>query len=510
MSFTLSSLLDPAVYDHPVDNIRLVETHISWIILTGEIAYKIKKPVNYGFLNFSTLENRKRDCEQELRLNQRMAAAIYLDVVAITGSVEQPVIMHKQASNAFEYAVKMVQFPQSAHLDERLAAGKLQQDHMDAIARLVADFHAHAAVADNTSPYGEPETVYHPVAENMALIRENLPEGVHDRTITSLQHWSETTFNRLREQIRQRKQQGWVRECHGDLHLRNMLWLDHKPLAFDCIEFNAELRWIDVISDIAFLVMDLQDRQAPELANRFLNHYLEITGDYAGLSLLRFYRCYRAMVRAKVNALRLQQADLTSEEKQQTRRELSSYLHLASEIIQTPSPVLTIMRGVSASGKSTVSSELAQKTGAIRIRSDVERKRLFNKPSLENISTGIDKGFYSPAASSQTYAELLKLATQVLRAGYPVIVDAAFLQEEQRRLFQQCAGQLAVPYQIVQVMAPADVLRQRILNREQDVSDANLSVLENQLAQWQPLSADEIACAKIVDTTQTLSMQDSE
>ena len=491
MSLSIETLLNPTVYNHPVGKIKLLETHISWIVLTGEFAYKIKKPVNYGFLDFSTLQKRQHYCAEEVRLNRRMAKQLYLDVVAIGGSAQQPVIKNKNAGDAFEYAVKMRQFPQSAKLDERLNAGKLTQQHMHAIAQRVADFHSTVDVATSATVYGKPTTVYHPIAENFTLIHGNLPDRTLMPALQAIQHWSEEEFKRLQATIRQRKQQGFVRECHGDLHLRNMLWFKGEPLAFDCIEFNPELRWIDVISDIAFLVMDLQDRQAAELASYFLNSYLEFTGDYAGLKLLPFYACYRAMVRAKVNALRLQQADISVTEKQQAIQELTSYINLAKQIIK-PTPVkLSIMRGVSASGKSTISGQMIAAPRTIRIRSDVERKRLFNKSRQENISSGIHSGYYSPEASAQTYQKLLQLAQQILQAGYSVIVDAAFLKVEQRQPFQQLAQQLKLPYEIIEVRAPEALLRQRIINRENDVSDADLKVLEHQLANWQALQENE-------------------
>ncbi len=503
MIFDINSMLHPEVYDHPVKSIKLIETHISWVVLTGRFAYKIKKPVNFGFLDFSTLEKRRRYCEQELHLNRRLADAIYLDVVSITGTTDKPVISKK--GDAFEYAVKMAEFPQSAQLDNMLAAGELNVEHMDAIAHRVAAFHQVIPVANNAIDYGSKGCIYQPVIENFVQINQHFKKKWFTATLDKLESWSHIEFKKLESVFEQRKHSGFIRECHGDMHLRNLVWLDGKPFAFDCIEFNAALRWIDVVSDIAFLVMDLQDREQPHLANRFLNTYLESTGDYAGLSVLKFYLCYRAMVRAKVDALRLEQKNILASEEEHSLAEFSSYLELAVTYTQAVKPKLIVMRGVSASGKSTVSQQLLDATGAIRIRSDVERKRLFNMLEA-NASTEINAGIYSAQASQQTYTKLLELAEAVIRSGYSVIVDAAFLDAAQRKPFYRLAGSLAVPYIILDVTAPVEVLRKRIVQRKQGVSDADLGVLEHQLANSQPLHEAEMSSVVSVNTASPLDI----
>ncbi len=503
-------MLRPEVYDHPVQNIRLIETHISWVVLTGKFAYKIKKPVNFGFLDFSTLEKRRICCEQELNLNRRLADVIYIEVVSISGSANKPIISKKGI--AFEYAVKMREFPQSAQFDHMLAAGNLTLQHMDAIAKRIAEFHKNISIAGNHMDYGNKERVYQPVLENFEQINQHIKTDLFDDVLKQLQQWSLSEFKKLGSYIEQRKNKGFVRECHGDMHLRNLVWLDGKPLAFDCIEFNAALRWIDVISEIAFLVMDLQDRQQPQLASHFLNSYLEATGDYAGLSVLPFYLCYRAMVRAKVDALRLEQevaqAGMTTEKTDILFSEFNSYLELAVTYTEKTNPRLIIMRGVSASGKSTVSQKIVDETGAIRIRSDVERKRLFNIGLDDKGSSEINAGIYSAAASLQTYAKLLGLAEGILRSGYTVIVDAAFLTYAQRKPFCKLANRLSVPYLIVEVTAPVEVLRQRIVERKQDVSDADLAVLEYQLQNWEPLSKDEVPSVISVNTSESFDINE--
>ena len=509
MAFDITNMLTPEVFDHPVSHIELIETHISWVLLTGEFAYKIKKPVNFVFLDFSTLEKRHECCEQELRLNRRLAARIYLEVVSITGTPSRPQVSGD--GDIFEYAVKMRQFPQSVQLDNMLAAEKLTADHIDAIARMVARFHQTTEVSDDSMDFGNKQMVYQPVEENFSQIKENLDNGLHTDKLDLLAKWCSAEFSRLEAVFEQRKHDGFIRECHGDMHLRNLVWYENQAMAFDCIEFNSALRWIDVISEVAFLVMDLQDRKQPILANRFLNTYLEISGDYEGLSVLPFYLCYRALVRAKVNTLRLAQKDLSMAERKNTLTELDSYLELALTYTEQTKPKLIIMRGLSASGKSTVSQQLLEKMGAIRIRSDVERKRLFDTLSTDNNLDNkkpneVDSGIYTKNASQQTYAKLAELASAVIDAGYDVIVDAAFLMHEQRESFQALAKRLTVPYIIIELNASAECLRQRISKRQHDVSDADLTILEHQLSNWQPLHEDETGRAIFVNTEEALEI----
>ena len=529
MTFDINKMFDPAIYDHPVKHIELIETHISWVLLTGEYAYKIKKPVDFGFLDFSTLDKRRQCCEQELRLNGRLAASIYLDVVSITGSPEQPAISGR--GEAFEYAVKMRQFPQSAQLDHKLEAGELAIEQMEDIASMVADFHQRIDTADEALSYGSAESVFQPVEQNFVQIREHLDTDEYEQPLRQLEQWSRESFITLKSHFEQRKSEGYIRECHGDMHLRNIVWLDEDyhqgPVAFDCIEFNDNLRWIDVISEVAFLVMDLQSRNLYSHARRFLNSYLEDTGDYAGVMLLPYYLGYRAMVRAKVSVLRLQQAGVLAEEKRQMLDEFEQYLELASGYAKAHDPVLIVMRGASASGKSTLSRLLLDATDAIRIRSDVERKRLYGVPHVvENDNEDrseahtterttakmaaknaeINEGIYSAQASVETYGWMIDCATAVLSADYSAIIDAAFLKLEQRLPFQQLAEQLGVGFVILEVTASEEVLRQRILARVNDVSDADLDVLNYQLKNWQPLSADERAHAIEVNTEQAIDL----
>lgn len=498
----IDALRDPALYEDSPECITIVETHISWVLLTGQYAYKIKKPLDLGFLDFSTLEARQRYCEQELRLNRRLAPDLYLEVVPITGSATAPRLGGTAA--AIEYAVKMREFPQSAQLDRVLQRGELRDDHVDQLARQIAGFHQRIAVAGADSVQGTAQNVREPVDENFAHIAARLEGGADREALERLRGWSDAEFTRRRASFEARKATGFVRECHGDMHLANMALIDDQVLIFDCIEFNENLRWNDVMSEVAFLVMDLDDREQSRLASRFLNDYLEITGDYAGLAVMRYYLVYRALVRAKVDCIRACQPDVDTAQRDRILEDYRGYIRLALRYTEPPPPLLMITRGLSGSGKSTVARLLGEHCAAIRLRSDVERKRLHGLAAGDRSDSGIGGGIYSLDATRHTYGHLENLAGQLLGHGYSVVVDAAFLERERRERFRALANTTGCAFLIVDCQTDAQTLRERVLRREQaqdDASEAGLAVLEHQLQNAAPLGADEQGRALRVDTT---------
>jgi len=491
-------LTDPACYDHPVEKVELVETHISWVLLTGEFAYKIRKPVNLGFLDFSTLALRQQDCIEELRLNKRLAADYYLDVVAVSGSPDTPRINGE--SQPFEYAVKMRQFPAEDTLDKLAERGELGVAQIDALAKRLAHFHlAECECASADSPWGEPDAIAQPVEENFQILATRLDDPVEIQRLSALQRWCVAEHARLAPLMTDRKKNGWVRECHGDLHLANLAWVDGQLVIFDCLEFNPALRWIDVISEVAFCYMDLLHREFPCLASRFLNAWLEATGDYQGVVLLRYYAVYRALVRAKVAALRVEQGCRAS------RAEVTSCLQLAEQLALSTrhSPLSTplslcITHGLSGSGKTTFSQQWLEKHGLIRLRSDVERKRL---AGLDACARGGEAlGLYSESFGLRTYQHLAELTEGLLLSGWSVIVDAAFLMRWERDLFRDLAQRVGADFGILDIQVEPDVLRERVRRRQacgNDASDADLRVLEQQLATARPLDEDEAVCRVI-------------
>ncbi len=502
----IAALQNPALYDHPVERFEVVETHISWVLLTGPYAYKIKKPVDLGFLDFSTLEKRRFFCGEELRLNRRLAPDLYLDVVAITGSAGSPRL--GGAGPAIEYAVKMKQFPREGELDRVLARGELGTAHIDALAREIAAFHGRVAVAGEDAPFGSPERIAQPIRDNFKTIREKSADQADLQKISDLDAWSEAARGALTSVFLERKRGGFIRECHGDLHLANIAWVDGRAMIFDCIEFSEGLRWIDVMSEAAFLTMDLDDRGAPELSRRWLNGYLELTGDYAGLRVLRFYQVYRALVRAKVACIRMGQAGAGDRER--LEREYRGYVDLAGRYTRPARPALAIMHGPSGSGKTALAQALVEAWGAVRVRSDVERKRLHGLAPDARTASGLDAGLYAPEAGERTYRRLADLARMAIEAGHSVIVDAACLKRAQRATLREAAAGTHAPFVILDVRAPEAVLRARISARARvgrDASEADLVVLDRQIATAEPLGPDERPAVVAVDTDHPLDVK---
>jgi len=499
----IAALLKAGSFEHPVDDIKLVETHISWVILTGQFAYKIKKPVNLGFVDFSLLEKRRFYCEEEVRLNRRLAPEIYLETVPVTHSPGKPPLMNGKGK-AIEYAVKMMLFPWEAQLDRILDRNELKPLHLDGFAHVIATFHKTAQRAETETAYGDLEHLSQPVYENFTQIRDNVSNKALLQTLVTLETRSHEEIHRLEPVFNQREADGFIRECHGDLHLRNMAWVNDKPLVFDCIEFNSNLRWIDVISEIAFLVMDLEKRKQSELAYRFLNAYLERSGDYHGLLLLTCYLTYRTLVRAKVEAIRSGQSHVPPEEQATAYQSFQDYLQLAVKYNQGRPLHLIITHGLSGSGKTTLTQRLIEQLGAIRIRSDVERKRLFGLKAEDNGRAKVETDIYSEDASQRTYSKLVELADHALEGGYPVIIDAACLKAEQRERFRSLASIKRIPYTILEFSFSESTLRHRIKNRTHGASDADLTVLEHQMVAVQKLGPDETPHAIRVDKERTL------
>jgi aminoglycoside phosphotransferase family enzyme/predicted kinase len=492
----IKKLLDSTAYSHSVNAIRLIETHISWVLLTGEYAYKIKKPVNFGFLDFSTLAKRHFFCDEEIRLNQRLAPDLYIEVVPITGSHEQPKMGGR--GNAIEYAVKMRQFPSVKTLRERAEDGDLSTDDIDQIAQLIAHFHQTTDKAAVQSHYGTAEDIQYWFVENFEGIRPLLNDAYLLRQLWEIECWGISEWQDKVCVLQTRRQEGFIRDCHGDLHLGNMTFINGEVRLFDRIEFNPMLRWIDVISEVAFLVIDLLHAGYHDYAYRFLNRYLQDTGDYHGVVLLRYYLVYRALVRAKIALLRMTQRP--SDDCQQAGSDYAALANLAERFSQNNPVFLIITHGFSGSGKSTFASQLSEKIGGLHLRSDLERKRIFGYHAQQNTGSGMNSGVYTSAAGAATYQRLAELAKTVLAAGFSVIVDATFLKMEQRTLFRQLAVTNNHPFFIMDVQAPNEALRRRIEQRHHDASEATLEVLHQQQQSAQVLTNAEQNEVISVDT----------
>ena len=482
------ALRDPRCYGPGVDSVRLVETHISWVFLTGRYAYKVKKPVKLPFVDFSTLSRRKHFCEEELRVNRRFAPELYRRVVPIGGSLAAPRVGRRPA---FEYAVEMREFPFDARLDRQLAAGGVPRAAFGELGRRLAELHTRLPRARRAAA----EEISAAALRNIDEL-EGVTAGGDRRALAALRAWTEGACERLEPVFARRAASGAHRECHGDLHLQNLLWRDGKIVAFDALEFDRKLRDIDVISEIAFLAMDLRAHERTDLAYELLSRYLETGGDYGGVDVLPFYLVYRALVRAKVAAIKAAQSAAEGHDAER-------YLATAAELSARGRPLLVITHGLSGSGKTTVTDELVSFLPAIRARSDLERKRLHGLEPLARSGSALGAGLYGAAESRKTYAALAEIADGLLRNGQNALIDATFLRRSERLDFLQIAAANAARFAILDCAASPAELRRRVGERARkgrDASEADMAVLEHQLATVEPLDRAERRHAVTVDT----------
>ncbi len=439
----LKDLLKPGAFPHATSDVQLLETHISWVLLAGEFAYKIKKPIQNSFLDYTTLAARTRYCEAELRLNARFAPELYLDVVPITS--DDGVLRIAGSGRLLRWRFRMRRFSADALMSERLAHGLVTTQDVRSLAAHIAHFHLQAEQASPDSRFGSPAEIYQEALDNcreLCAVRLAFDSGDDlENIVSEIEQWTIEYFANHQRLFELRRQAGHVRECHGDLHLGNVVWWHGRYVPFDGIEFNDEFRWIDTLSDSAFTAMDLAALGFTGLSHSFFGATLETTGEYSAIQVFKWYMVFRAMVRAKVAALRAKQLGETEAGYFTSLQDLRRHLDLARQFCsQKPAqPKLWITHGVSGSGKTTGSERVVQQHGAIRVRADCERKRL-----------GVSEAdLYSAATTDRTYEQLAQIAEQLLRSGAHVIVDATFLKKSQRTRFRELARRQNVALSIL-------------------------------------------------------------
>jgi len=468
---------------------KICETHISSVIVAHGHAWKIKKPLNLGFLDFSTLEKRHHFCDEEIRLNSRLAPDVYQKVVAITGSADAPQL--EGEADAIEYAVQMREFPSESLLANDLHL--LNEERMDDLARQIVEFQKKIIKAEPGSIHGSPKNVLGPMTDNFNLLRTLVDHPQDLQRLDVLEKWTQQSYLQLHELLLLRQQNGYVGEGHGDLHLGNIVLEDERLIIFDGIEFSIEICWIDHVSEIAFLMMDLDRVGRTDLSQYFLNQWLVYSGDFEALQLVRFYQLYRAMVRAKVAAIRLGQ-QLNEAEKSQVTAAYREYLALAERYIVPDNPMLIVASGPSGSGKSVAARRLVATMPAIQISSDIERKRLAGLSPLARTNSSQNGGIYTPKMSAKTYQRLDELCEIVINAGFTAVADATFLQQSYRRPFMELARKLGVDYRILDMRISVEELQRRVqqrLQRGDDPAEADVNVLNRQLASREGFSAQE-------------------
>ncbi|OYP28220.1 AAA family ATPase [Rhodopirellula sp. MGV] len=478
------------------------ETHISWVFLVGRFAFKVKKAIQTPFLDYRSLDSRMQMCKEELRLDRRYAPNLYCDVVSVRQTPDGIVIGDSPESEGtiVDYAVRMHRFDDDAILSSRLRAGEITRADICHFAQELARLHESSARQSVASSDAEPSpsspiranTAIEDAMENFDELRQLVPDQLP--TLQRLIVWTQSFYENHSLLFDGRVRAAFIRECHGDLHLGNIVDYDGELVPFDGIEFNDRFRWIDVISDMAFAAMDFAAHGREDFCFTLINEYLDQAGDHAAIPLVRWYLVYRALVRAKVAAIRLQQFDSDSDQVLQIRQECERYISLAESFSYRRPPQVTIMFGVSGSGKTFASAQLLEQQHAIRLRSDVIRKRHFGLKNTQRPTVEQQHDMYSNAATAEIYDRLLRLTRLVLNAGFPVIVDAAFLKREQRETFRRFTEEHHAHFAIAPCYADVTTLRHRVgkrIMRNDDASDADLTILDHQLYTTDELSATE-------------------
>ncbi|HEY9642688.1 MAG TPA: AAA family ATPase [Coleofasciculaceae cyanobacterium] len=493
----IQQMMQPEFYPHPVQSpIQLIQTHVSYVLLTGDYAYKLKKPVNFGFLDYSTLEKRQHFCQEELRLNQRCAPELYLEVLPIAEADGHFYL--NGTAEPVDYTLKMRQFPQEGLLANLYSQGKLTTDRLQELARVIARFHQTTASNDYIRSFGEPAKVREAIDENFQQTEKYIGGPQTQTQFDETRAYNDRLFAEESHLFVERMHADRIRECHGDLHLDNIcLWNDRLWL-FDCIEFNEPFRFVDVMYDIAYVIRDLEARERPDLSTLFLNTYIEETGDWEGLQVLPFYVNRQAYVRAKIVSFLLDDPAVPAADKEKAQATAARFYRLAWQYSQPRQGRLTLMCGLSGSGKSTTARALACHTGAIHIRSDAVRKHLGGIPLDQR---GGDE-LYSAEMTQKTYDRLLNLGILLAQRGYPVILDAKYDRQSLREPVMATAQQQQMPLQIIHCDAPFEVLSDRLRRRTGDIADATADLLPKQF--FEPFSSTELPYVKTLDTTQSV------
>lgn len=485
----VEAMLQPDFYDHVVQDIQIIQTHISYVFLTGEFAYKVKKAVNFGFLDFSSLEKRHFFCQEELRLNNRLAPNLYLAVLPIYQHNDR-FSLTSSSAEAVEYAVKMRQFPQEQLLIHLFERGELTFAHITTIAQQIAQFHQIAATSNHISQFGTAQAMAKVAEDNYNHSEPYIGRGQTQVQFDLTRQFTDRFFADHEADFARRIDQNKIRECHGDLHLKNICLWQNQIQIFDCIEFNEPFRNSDVLYDLAFLFMDLEFRGRPDLANRLLNVYLEETNDYEGLLFMPLFCSMRAYIRAKVTSFLLDDPNIPIDGKISAQAEAGAYYQLAYQYTQRghnlPQVILTC--GLSGAGKSTIARELAIKLNAIHIRSDAIRKHL---AGIDLKERG-DQTIYSAQMTQKTYDRLLELAQLLTAQGFTVILDAKY---DRFSLREKVREGVKFPIKIIHCVADMDILAERLERRAQeksDIADATADLLARQQSEFETFSPAEL------------------
>lgn len=494
--------LDPGSYNHAVESVAHRQTHVSHLFFAGDYVYKVKKPVDFGFLDFSTLEKRRAAAVAELELNRRIAPDIYIDVAAIHRDADGRLSFSAQ-SIVEEVAVVMKRLPDEHRLSRHIEAGRARPEWMRTLGRTVADFHRNVETSPEIARFGTLETIGHNWRENFEQTESFIGRTISRETWETIKREVERYMRAYADLFEERVESGWIRDCHGDLQADDTFIDPETGRAhiLDCIEFVDRFRYSDTLADIAFLSMDLRFRDAAELAREFLSAYYERSTDRPLPSLLRFYEAYRAYVRGKVRSFVVDQTGPTPEDKQVAAADARRFFELSLQDARRLRPRLVLLTGLMGSGKTRQSEELARRAGVRVLHSDVVRKRLAGLDPEEEQRVPFGTGIYSSEWTRRTYAALLDAAREELARGNSIILDASWSKAAQRGMAADVAARRDAHFAIVECTAPDSILQERLSKPSRHVTDGRVELLDDQRAAYEPPEPSEAETVLRVDTS---------
>jgi len=497
----VKALLKPEAYPEKPGKIELVQTQMSFVFLTKEFVYKVKKAVDLGYLDYTTLDKRNFYCQKELELNRRLCPEAYLGVVPITQ--DRGAIRIGGRGEAIEYAVRMRRLPQKAMMDVLLANDGVSVEMITGVAQKLAAFHQKAETNAEISAFGEIKAVTRNTDENFDQTEKYIGRTISKDNYQRIKNYTNSFVGENAPLFNKRIKEGRIRDCHGDLHAAHICFADDICI-YDCIEFNDRFRYCDVASEMAFLAMDLDHYGRADLSRSLVNAYVDESGDKELLELLGFYKGYRAYVRGKVESFKLDDPYISKGEKEKTLEVAASYFDLARAYTRLK-PVLFITVGLVGTGKSTLAKALAGRLGLAVISSDITRKQLTGVPLTEHRFEGFDGGIYSAELSRRTYDKLFSGAGDILSDGGSVVLDASFIRAEERLKAKRLAQEAGADFFIIECTLDEKNIKRRLEGRlkEGTVSDGRWEVYKPQKKAFDPVKESPQRHA-IVDTSRPL------
>jgi hypothetical protein len=481
----VKALLEAKAYPEATKQIELVQTQMSFVFLTDDCAYKVKKPVNLGFLDYTTLEKRHFYCQKEIELNRRLCPEVYLGVVPITKDRNNIFVEGK--GEVIEHAVKMRRLPHEAMMDVLLAKNQVSPEMLTAVAQKLAEFHQRAETNANISAFGDIKVITQNTDENFSQTEKYIGKTISPGTLQRIKAYAEGFIETNTSLFNKRVADGRIRDCHGDVHAAHICFTDGICI-YDCIEFNDRFRYCDVASEVAFLAMDLDHYGRADLSHSFVNAYIDKSKDRELGKLLNFYKCYRAYVRGKVESFKLDDPYIAPDEKRQALEIASSYFDLAHAYTGSR-PTLLITTGLVGTGKTVLAQALAKRLGLVVISSDVTRKKLASIPLTEHHFDEFDTGIYSPEFSGKTYDKMFSETKHILGEGGSVILDASFIKAEERLKAKRLAEEMGADFFIVECSLDEKAIKQRLAQRleEGSTSDGRWEIYQPQKRAFDPV-----------------------